>query len=131
MLGGEESKKEFLKVVATLFPNNTFPPDPRDTVALEALDDIVDYDFIYKDATRSDRKELEDYEVCVDRCSNTMKRHAALYGLFWALYHHDNGSSYFLAKKQKAKVEEVDEIMQNLTVDCNKEAGYKKLLGID
>ncbi len=91
-----------------LFPSNSFPPNPRDKVAHQALDDICDYlPWYYQFGVL--QEPLEKYQACVKFVTETMDRHAALYGLCWVQEEdpHDPGKQvYYLSRT--SKIEEVE-----------------------
>lgn len=90
-----------------LFPNNTFPPNPKDKVALLALDDILDYLPTYYQFTRVAK--LEKYQVCVFRVTDTMMRHASMYGFHWQPFvpEGQEETNYYLSDGVTPVVEEV------------------------
>jgi hypothetical protein len=98
-----------------LFPGNTFPPDKRDRVAHQALDDICDYlPWYYEFGVLGGK--LEPYQACVKFVTPTMERHAALYGLFWVEEKdpHDKGKPVFYLMRNEMggetpRVEAIDE----------------------
>ncbi len=88
-----------------LFPQNTFPPNPKDMVALACLDDILDYLPTYYQFTRFAK--LEPYQVCVFHVSDTMQRHASMYGFHWEPFDADGTVNYYLSDSVSARVEEI------------------------